>query len=260
MSIRLLTMITKRMIALMTDTNEETYESFLQQRRAEIVRRIEAAAKRAGRPISEISMIAVSKTVDIPEVKLAWQAGYTAFGENRPQELKRKVEGLSADPHMANIRFDMIGNLQTNKINQVLECDVALVHSVSSFHLAQALSKRAAARNKHVSALLEVNVSGEESKSGFSAEELRKSLDKLLGLPALSIKGFMTMAPAGDPVAARRTFAGLHQLRDELSASSGLPFGILSCGMSDDFEIAVEEGSTLLRLGRVVFDPAYALQ
>jgi pyridoxal phosphate enzyme (YggS family) len=249
----------RRKIVPMSDMTSEEYGGFLQKRRGEILERVEAAARRAGRDSSKISMIAVSKTVDIPEVVLAHAAGYQAFGENRPQELKRKIDGLAAYPEMSDVRFDMIGNLQTNKINQVLDCDVTLVHSISSSHLAQAVSKRAVARGKHTHALLEVNVSGEASKSGFAPAELRKAIGGLLELPGLSIEGFMTMAPAGDMVAARRTFSGLRELRDELASSHGMPFKILSCGMSDDFEIAVEEGATLLRLGRVVFDPAYAL-
>ena len=118
---------------------------------------------------------------------------------------------------------------------------------------------RAAARDLTVRILLEVNVSGEESKSGFAPEEARSALDSILALDALSLEGVMTMAPAGDPSAARRTFSGLRTLRDELRDRSGLPLETLSCGMSDDFGIAVEEGSTLIRLGRIVFDPAYPL-
>jgi uncharacterized pyridoxal phosphate-containing UPF0001 family protein len=168
----------------------------------------------------------------------------------------RKAAGIEGVPGMEDVRLDMIGNLQTNKINQVIGI-AHTIHSVSSLRLAEAISKRACAHGADVRVLLEVNVSGEESKSGFAPDEALAALDAVVGLPALSLEGVMTMAPAGDPSAARRTFSGLRTLRDELRDRSGLPLETLSCGMSDDFGIAVEEGSTLVRLGRVAFDPAY---
>ena len=146
----------------------------------------------------------------------------------------------------------MIGNLQTNKVNQVIG-RVALIHSISSLHLAQAVSTRCEARRVLTcDVLLEVNVSGERSKSGFSPEELRGQCDQVLALGGIRVRGLMTMAPAHDPQAARRTFSGLRDVRDELRVRSGLALDLMSCGMSDDFEIAVEEGSNLLRLGRCV--------
>ena len=234
------------------------YLEFLKERRAEILGRVKDAADRAGRSVDEVSALAVSKTVDVPAVRLAWEAGWRAFGENRPQELRRKVTGCAAFPEMADARFDMIGNLQTNKINQVIEAEPTLVHSVSSLHLATAISRRAESHGVTLPILLEVHVSGEESKSGFSPEEAAASVDEVLALPALDLRGLMTMAPAGDRDAARRTFSGLRELAERLRAATGLPLDTLSCGMSDDFPIAVEEGATLLRLGRVVFDPGHA--
>ena len=215
--------------------------------------------ERAGFPIVHMcNIVPVSKTVGVDEVACAWRAGYHAFGENRPQELRRKAAGIAERGDMPGVRLDMIGNLQTNKINQVIEC-AHLVHSVSSLHLAEAIARRAAARDLTVRILLEVNVSGEESKSGFAPEEARSALDSILALDALSLEGVMTMAPAHDASAARATFSGLRELRDTMRADCGLPLDVLSCGMSDDFGIAVEEGSTLIRLGRIVFDPAYPL-
>ena len=242
----------------MNDLERAEYERFMDVRRAQIVACVEEAARRAGRDPREVLLLAVSKTVGMDEVACAWRAGYHAFGENRPQELRRKASAIAELPEMADVRLDMIGNLQTNKINQVIEC-AHLVHSVSSLHLAEAIARRAAAREITVRVLLEVNVSGEESKSGFAPDEVRAALDSILALDALSLEGVMTMAPAGDPAAARGTFSGLRELRDELRDRSGLPLETLSCGMSDDFGIAVEEGSTLIRLGRIVFDPAYPL-
>ncbi len=238
--------------------DQATYEAFVAQRRAQIMDRLGEAARVSGRDASEVCVLAVSKTVGVDEVVCAWHAGYRVFGENRPQELRRKAEGIAASGEMDGVRLDMIGNLQTNKINQVIS-SAYLVHSVSSLHLAEAISKRAAARDALVRILLEVNVSGEASKSGFSPVEAREALDRVMGLPSLSLEGVMTMAPAHDASAARATFSGLRELRDTMRADCGLPLDVLSCGMSDDFGIAVEEGSTLVRLGRIVFDPAYEL-
>ena len=233
-----------------------SYEAFLRSRRSEILERVAAAADRSGRDASEVEVIAVSKTVGADEVVDAIHAGWTRFGENRPQELGRKLEALSHVPEGADVTFDMIGNLQKNKINQVIG-RVRLIHSVSSAHLAEAISKRSEARGIASDVLLEVNVSGEASKSGFSPDEALACAEAIVGLPGLSVRGLMTMAPAGDPDAARRTFSGLRELADELRDRTGLALETLSCGMSDDFEIAVEEGSTLVRLGRYVFDQGF---
>lgn len=237
---------------------ETSYAAFLAERRARILERVSEAARRSGRDASDVFAVAVSKTVSPVEVRAAWDAGWRAFGENRPQELTRKLAAVADDPQMAGVRFDMIGNLQTNKVNQVIG-RVALIHSISSEHLANAVATRSAARGIASDVLLEVNVSGEASKSGFSPDELRASIEGIAGLDGISVRGLMTMAPAHDADAARRTFSGLRELADELRQRTGLALEQLSCGMSDDFGIAVEEGSTLVRLGRCVFDPEYAL-
>lgn len=241
----------------MDDGSAEKYLRFLSSRREELLGRIADAARVSGRDPSEIELLAVSKTVDVDAVALAWQAGYRIFGENRPQELKRKLEGIEGHPEMAGVRFDMIGHLQTNKVKDVVG-RVTLIHSISSMHLVKALVHRDELEGVDSDVLLEVNVSGEESKSGFSPDELRASIDEILDQPHMNVRGFMTMAPAGDMDAARRTFSGLRELRDELAARCARPFDVLSCGMSDDFPIAVEEGATIVRLGRTVFDPNYA--
>ena len=233
-----------------------SYETFLRERRKAICERIAAGARRAGREPGEVEAIAVSKTVDADAVLLAIHAGWGIFGENRPQELGRKLEALEAAGRP--VRFDMIGNLQKNKINQVIG-RVRLIHSISSAHLAEAVSTRCEARGIVADVLLETNVSGERSKSGFSPDELRSAIEGVLALPGIRVDGLMTMAPAGDADAARRTFSGLRELADELRGRTGLALRTLSCGMSDDFEVAVEEGSTLVRLGRCVFDPGYRL-
>ena len=235
-----------------------SYETFLRERRASVLERVAAAARRAGRDPGEVEVIAVSKTVDADAALLAIRAGWRLFGENRPQELGRKLEALEGRDEAAGVRFDMIGNLQKNKINQVIG-RVRLIHSISSAHLAEAVSTRCEARGIVADVLLETNVSGERSKSGFSPDELRSAIEGVLALPGIRVDGLMTMAPAGDADAARRTFSGLRELAGELRGRTGLELRTLSCGMSDDFEIAVEEGSTLVRLGRCVFDRGYNL-
>ena len=242
----------------MDESLSERYGAFLSERRAALLSMIADACARAGRDPQEVDLLAVSKTVGPDEVALAIAAGQRLFGENRPQELSRKLAALRASGQADMVRFDMIGNLQKNKINQVLG-NVRLIHSVSSPHLAEAISKRAEARGIVAPVLLEVNVSGEGSKSGFAPHEVLAAAEDLVKLGGIDVKGVMTMAPARDADAARKTFSGLRELRDELRIYTGLALDVLSCGMSDDFTIAVEEGSTLVRLGRIVFDQGYVL-
>lgn len=243
----------------MTEGERSRYLDFLRERRGQILQRVADACRRAGRTTDDVTILGVSKTVGVDEVALAWRAGWRAFAENRPQELTRKLEGLREHPEMSGVRFDMIGNLQTNKINHVIG-RVGLIHSISSVHLAEEVSKRSVAHGIVSDVLLEVNVSGEESKSGFAPAEVTQALDGLLELPGIRVKGLMTMAPAHDADAARRTFGGLRELRDELSARSGRSLATLSAGMSDDFQVAIEEGSTIVRLGRTLFSPDYDLR
>lgn len=241
---------------------EEDYSAFIEDRRAEILQRVDASLAVSGRTRDEVELVAVSKTVGLMQVLAAIDAGYRVFGENRPQELHRKLEGLELVQETRPVRFDMIGNLQTNKINAVLG-RAELIHSIGTMHLAEAVSSRVLRRLEagELAApqrvLIEVNVSGEETKGGFSPDELRRSMDELQNLCGIRIEGLMTMAPRGDKSRARACFAGLRELRDELRVSSGLELRELSCGMSEDYEIALEEGSTIVRLGRVVFDPSF---
>lgn len=237
---------------------DDAYQAFLTERRLAIRERAAEAAARAGRGASDVAMLAVSKSVEPEATLLAWRAGWRAFAENRPQELARKLEFAEGTPEMAGVRFDAIGNLQKNKINQVIG-RVELLHSVSSLELAEAVSKRCCARGIVQPALVEVNVLGEQSKSGFSPQEAREAAEALAALPGIRLEGLMAMAPRDDADAARRTFSGARELAGELRGRTGLALDVLSCGMSDDFAIAIEEGSTLVRLGRVAFDPAYEL-
>lgn len=230
----------------------QEYEKLVRDRLAELHARADKAA--AGR---SYELLGVSKTVDAEHALAAYRAGLRHFAENRPQELKKKCTAF-AEAGIQDVHVDMIGNLQTNKINLVLPF-AERIHSISSLHLAEAVSARAERAGSAACVLLEVNVSGEETKSGFSEAELMKSMETLLGLEGLHIDGFMTMAPAHDPHAARQTFRGLAQLAERLRKDTGLALETLSCGMSDDFEIALQEGSTCIRLGRCIFDPAYSV-
>lgn len=238
-------------------TTMEDHVGFLRERREELLGRIAEAARRASRDADEVTLLAVSKTVGSRDVAAAHMAGYDVFGENRPQELRQKVHGLAVMAGFKDLRFDMIGNLQTNKINMVLEL-ATLIHSVSSVHLAEAINRRATDHGMVARCLLEVNVSGEASKSGLAPQDVPQAMDAVMHMEGLALEGLMTMAPANDVRAAHLSFGGLRELRDDLRTRTGLSLPVLSCGMSDDFEIAVEEGSTLVRLGRIVFDPDYA--
>ncbi len=245
---------------------DAAYLDHMKRRREAIVAKMAVALERSGRTFADVDLVAVSKTVGVEEVEAAIAAGFHRFGENRPQELVRKIDAISQFQDAPRVSFDMIGNLQTNKINAVLG-RASLIHSISSLHLAQAVSTRVERRmaqgqvDAPQDVLIEVNVSGEESKSGFDPEALRRELPELRALCGIHIAGLMTMAPCGDKQRARACFAGLRKLRDELaSLDASLDLRELSCGMSEDFEVALEEGSTIVRLGRVLFDPGFAVK
>ena len=195
----------------MSDTFDQTYADFSAARRAQIMARIEAACARVGRDVSEVSPVAVSKTVGTGELLAAWRAGWRRFAENRPQELTRKLAFVGQTPEMAGATFDLIGNLQKNKINQVVG-KVGLIHSISSAQLALQVSERSERHGAASDVLLEVNVSGEASKSGFSPDELRACVDDVLACPGIRVRGLMTMAPKATRTARAgpsRAFASL---------------------------------------------------
>ena len=161
---------------------------------------------------------------------------------------------------MAGARFDMIGNLQKNKINQVIGRVALIQLDLRRPHLAEAVSTRCEARGSWPTSCSRPTCRGRPRSRASPRDELRAAAEGVVALPGIRVLGLMTMAPAGDADAARRTFSGLRELASELRDRTGLPLPELSCGMSDDFEIAVEEGSTLVRLGRCVFDQGYALR
>ena len=209
---------------------------------ASVRARIGAACGRAGRSPDEVTLIAVTKGFPPDAVRRAYDAGVRAFGENRAQEAAEKL------PALADIRnhvtWHMIGHLQTNKIKTVLGL-FDIIHSVDSFHLAEALSRRAP---HTVPAFLEVNAGSEITKYGFTLEELPHEFDRVARLPNLEIRGLMTVAPiATGPETVRPVFRRLRE------AGRALGLQQLSMGMTDDFEVAIEEGATHVRVGRAIF-------
>ena len=234
---------------------------------ARIRERIAAAAARAGRNPSEIALMAVSKTMSADRIREAFEAGQRLFGENRVQEFQAKHAELSAaSPTVASAavcnvfdiersEFHLIGHLQSNKAAKAVELFHS-VDSVDSLRLAERLDAAAAKLGKILRVLVEVNVGGEQEKSGLAPEspELLEILRSGPRLRNLEFRGLMTIPPfTEDPEGARPYFRRLRELRDRLSAEIGIPLSELSMGMSHDFEIAIEEGSTCVRVGTAIF-------
>lgn len=201
---------------------------------------------------SDVRLVAVTKNVSVDDVEEAFKNGVTEFGENRVLDAVEKQN--SVPPHMADkIRWHFIGHLQTNKVKKVVG-NFALIHSVDSLRLAEEISREAQKRSLEQSILLQVKVVEDNTKSGFSPEELKAQFETIRALPNLKIEGLMTMAPLTDDQGIwRQSFSGAKQLRDELEAAHGVKLKELSMGMSDDFQEAVRCGATMVRLGRAVF-------
>lgn len=216
--------------------------SAIATRVASVRARIEAACARGGRAPDDVTIIAVTKGFPPDNVREAFQAGLRHFGENRAQEAAEKLPALA--DFRPEVTWHMIGHLQTNKVKTVLGL-FDIIQSVDSFHLAEALSRRAP---HSVPAFLEVNAGGEPSKFGLAFEELPREFDRIARLPNLEIVGLMTVAPlAADPEEVRPVFQRLR------AAADGLGLRQLSMGMTDDFEVAIEEGATHIRVGRAIF-------
>ncbi len=225
-------------------------------RLSEVRSRIEDAAARAGRDADEIQLMAVTKTQPLDTVVAAWEAGLRCFGENRVHEAFEKYgDREQLERRFPGVDLQMIGHLQSNKARDAASLFSA-VQSVDSVKLARALSKARDGINQNLGVLLEVNTSGEEAKYGFTSfGALRDAAQEIVELPGLSLRGLMTMAPyTSDEDPIRRTFRTLMQWFTDLNATvPGLGMDVRSMGMSNDYEIAVEEGATLLRLGTVLF-------
>lgn len=218
--------------------------------------RMAAAAARAGRDPASITLVAVSKTQPVEAVIEAYQHGARHFGENRIEEANAKVPAFKQSVHDQAVAFHMIGHVQSRKAAEVAVL-FDRVHSIDSVKLAQRLDRFAAANHKVLPVFLEVNVSGEESKYGFASArraELVSAVQIIGQLPNLKLDGLMTMAPIVDrPDQARPVFRSLRELRDEIESTIKIQLPHLSMGMTDDFEVAIEEGATLVRVGRAIF-------
>lgn len=221
-----------------------------------IVQRIGEACARSGRDPGEVTLVGVSKTHPAAVLAAAWRAGLRVFGENRVQEAVAKSRELASPPY--SIEWHLIGPLQSNKVKPALDLFRA-VHSVDRPRIAEALDQEAGRRGIELPAFLEINLGQEESKHGFSPQSpqaLAEAVRPLADLPHLKIVGLMAIPPQADePEESRPWFRRLRELRDELGSRaewSGFP-GLLSMGMSHDFEIAVEEGATHVRVGTSLF-------
>ncbi len=215
--------------------------------------RIASAEARSGRPNGSVRLVAVTKTVTPETVRALWEAGVRDFAENRVQMLLQKVAAL----HDLPIRWHMIGSLQTNKVGKLfLATGLTAIHSLDSARLAEALNAAAAKQGGLIEALVEVNVSGEASKHGLPPEALGDLLRAVGGLDRLRVTGLMTMAPfSASAEDGRPVFAKLRALKESLR--DGLPSNVrlehLSMGMSNDFEVAIEEGADIVRIGTALF-------
>ncbi|MEA3310353.1 MAG: YggS family pyridoxal phosphate-dependent enzyme [Chloroflexota bacterium] len=226
--------------------------------------RMAEAALRAGRRPDEVRLIAVSKTFPAEDVLAAWECGQRDFGENRPQQALAKIARVNEALGEQQPTWHMIGHIQSRKDKYVV-AHYDWVHSLDRQKIARRLSNKAAQAGREIPVLLECNVSGEESKYGFQLSDWERSeqvrekfsqqVEQILARPALRVKGLMTMAPWGqDPELARPIFVSLRRLRALLRERfPAVAWGELSMGMTDDFEVAVEEGATLVRVGRAIF-------
>ena len=217
-----------------------------------VVARVEAACRRVGRPASEVTIIAVSKTHPTRAILDAAAAGATDFGENYAQELADKMADVALAPDLAGVvRWHFIGRLQRNKAKLVAG-KVALIHAVDTVELAEEIAKRAAGVLQPV--LLAVNLAGEATKGGVTGDNAAPIARAIAGVPGIRLDGLMTMPPySDDPESSRAQFEGLRALRERLVDDLGLPLPVLSMGMSGDFEVAIECGATHVRVGTAIF-------
>jgi len=214
--------------------------------------RVADSASRVGRPPESVTLVAVTKLVPLELIRDAIALGHRVFGENRVQEALPKIDELSSVA--PDIRWHLVGHLQTNKAKLAAE-RFAMVESVDSVRLASRLDARAASLSRRLPVLLEVNVAGEPSKWGFCPHEVGAAVTEISQLPHLEIRGLMTVAPLGRHAEdVRWAFRALRQLRDDLRERiPSLQLPELSMGMSHDFEVAIEEGATIVRIGRALF-------
>lgn len=216
----------------------------------EVQNRIDDSLRRAGRPPQAATLIAVSKTKPVSMILEAYRAGIRDFGENKVQELTEKRDQLPSD-----IRWHMIGHLQRNKVKYLIG-NVALIHGVDSLRLAEEISRESVKKSVETDILIEVNAAGEESKFGAAPEETLALVEAISRLPAVHIKGLMTIAPyTENPEENRKYFRALKQLSVDITRKNvdNVSMSVLSMGMTNDFGVAVEEGATYVRVGTGIF-------
>lgn len=224
--------------------------SELKARLESLHERIALAASRAGRSSSDVTLVAVVKTVPAELIENAIEAGVTHVGENRVQEASQKFDSIRR-----KVTWHMVGHLQRNKVKRALEI-FDVIQSVDSVRLARAISERAVAARRAVDVLLEVNTSEEETKYGFRPDELCEAMEQICQLEGLHTRGLMTVGPlVNKPEEARESFVLLRDLRDRISALAlgNVGMNVLSMGMTNDFEVAIEEGATMIRVGTAIF-------
>lgn len=233
-------------------TPQTSLQQDLSQHLLEVQQRIDAAARQAGRAAGDIRLIAVSKTVNRAAVDAAYAAGAREFGENRVQDALEKFTTEVPD----DLRLHMIGSVQTNKARQIVG-KFDLIHSVDRASLIKELEKRAAAHDLRQPILLQVNVGREEQKHGCEVEDVDSLIDQILGCEHLELRGFMTMAPlVADPERARGVFAEMREIAARAQTQyPDVQLDTLSMGMTNDFEVAIAEGATMVRIGRAIFQP-----
>ena len=230
------------------DTKDYAARMELPQNLELIRARIEAASERSGRAKDSVILLAVSKTHPPEVISEAARAGLVFFGENKVQEAKAKIPNCPG-----RLRWHMIGHLQSNKCRDAVEL-FEMIESVDSLHLAEEINKRAEQASKRMPILLEVNLAGEASKFGYRPEKLVAELRALNGLPRVEIHGLMTVPPwASNPERVRPVFRQLRELKKRCEDELGAPLAHLSMGMSGDFEVAIEEGATIVRIGTALF-------
>jgi len=216
----------------------------------EVMKRVGRAAAKSGRKPSDITVVAVTKTVPADRIREAIALGITDVGENRVQELCEKYDIIGG-----GCRWHLIGHLQTNKVKYVID-KVSMIHSADSLELLSEIQKRAAKGDRIVETLLQVNVSGEESKFGISPADVPDFLRKAAAFKNIKVKGLMTIAPlVDDPEEVRGIFRGLHKIFIDIKKENidNIDMAYLSMGMSGDFEVAIEEGANIIRIGSAIF-------
>lgn len=219
---------------------------------AKVRERVLSACERAQRSVDEVKIVAVTKYVDVEAMRQLIDLGISHIGENRVQDARKKFSAL--DSELSGITTHMIGHLQRNKVSWCLRL-FDLIHSVDSLRLAEEINRQSGKLGRVTPCLLQVNISGEETKYGFAPSDLKEAIAQIAQMENIQVKGLMTMAPFVEPEKTRSIFRGLRMLRDEINELEipNVHLTELSMGMTNDFEVAIEEGATLVRIGSAFF-------